>query len=216
VHLRFGSFHRIEQGRIVESRVLVDLPGLAAQAGRDLLPPGRGRVLWVPGPMAGDGVLDVAQDPAESAATLGLIEAMVFQGCNALDARGLESMGMARYWTPDMVWHGPHGIGSAIGFTEFQDNAQGPSVAAFPDRRGGHHRTRFAEGGAGGFVGWPSLRGTFSGAPFLGVEPTGRPIGMRIMDFYIRRGDRLAENFVLIDLVDWRRQVGAPLPLVGP
>ena len=94
---------------------------------------------------------------------------------------------------------------------EFRDYAQGPSVASFPNRRGGFHRARFADGVTAAFTGWPSLRGTFTGAPFHGVPPTGRPIGMNIMDFYVRRGDRLFENWVLIDLIDAWRQFGIDL-----
>ena len=210
VRLRFGEFYRVADGAIVELRCLLDILGLAAQAGFPLLPPFPGRAEPPPGPALGNGLCLRQQTPEATAATLDLVEAML-GGCNRLDERGLASMGMAAYWHTDMVWHGPWGIGSCYGFQEFQDYAQGPSVASFPDRRGGYHRARVADGVTAAFTGWPSLRGTFSGAPFHGLAPTGRRIGMNLMDFYVRRGDKLHENWVLIDLVDFWAQCGVDL-----
>ncbi|MEL6679608.1 MAG: ester cyclase [Pseudomonadota bacterium] len=215
--LRFGSFFRVAEGRVVETRMLVDLPGLAAQAGYALLPPFAGDAAPAPGPRHGSGLMRGPQDAGETAATLALVEDML-GGCNRLDGDDLGSMGMAAYWDPEMVWHGPWGIGSCHGFRAFQDHAQGPSVRSFPDRRGGFHQARIADGVAAAFTGWPSLQGRFTGAPFRGIAPTGGPIGQNIMDFYIRRGDLLYENWVMIDLVDFAAQCGVDLlePLDAP
>ncbi len=210
VRLRFGEFYRVAEGRIVEIRCLFDILGLAAQAGYPLLPPFEGGAVTPPGPCAGNGLCLHLQDADETRRTLNLVEAMI-DGCNRLDRRGLDSMGMEAFWHPDMVWHGPWGIGSCYGFREFQNYAQGPSVASFPDRTGGHHRARIAEGVTAAFTGWPSLKGSFTGAAFHGLAPTGKPIGMNLMDFYVRRGARLHENWVLIDLIDFWAQCGVDL-----
>ncbi len=207
VRLRFGEFYCVDADRIVEIRCLFDIPCLAAQAGHRLLPPFAGRPDTPPGPALRNGLARDPQCHVETTTTLDLVEAML-GGCNRLDERGLASMGMEAYWHDDMVWHGPWGIGSCHGFREFQDYAQGPSVASFPDRRGGHHRARIADGVTAAFTGWPSLKGTFNGEPFRGLEPTGGPIGMNLMDFYVRRGDKLHENWILIDLVDFWSQCG--------
>ncbi len=213
--LRFGEFYRIVDGRIAEIRCLFDIPGLAAQAGYELLPPFEGRAEPPPGPALGNGVVLGEQDAEETRYTLQLVEDML-GGCNRLDGSDLASMGMAAYWHEDMVWHGPWGVGSSYGFREFQEFAQGPSVASFPNRRGGFHRARFADGLTAAFTGWPSLRGDFTGKPFRGIAPTGGPIGQNIMDFYVRRGEKLHENWILIDLIDFAAQCGvdllAPLP----
>ena len=210
MHLRFAEFYRIEEGRVTEIRCLYDVLGLAAQAGFELLPPFHGRTITPPGPAVVDGVRRGGAPAGEAAATLALVEAML-GGCNQLEDGQLESMGMAAFWHDDMVWHGPWGVGSTHGFDEFQEHAQGPSVASFPNRRGGFHEARFADGPTAAFTGWPSLRGTFDGEPFRGIEPTGGEIGQNIMDFYVRRGDRLHENWVLIDLVDFAAQCGVDL-----
>ncbi len=209
VRLRFGVFHRFERDRIVEIRMLLDIVGLAAQAGVQLLP-SVPRPDHAPPPQLGNGLALGPQDAAESAGSLRLVEDML-GGCNRLDGSDLESMGMAQYWHDDMRWYGPAGVGAAHGFDEFQRYAQGPSVASFPNRRGGFHQARIADGLTAAFTGWPSLQGTFDGVPFRGIDPTGGPIGQNIMDFYVRRGDRLHENWVLIDLIDFAAQCGVDL-----
>lgn len=209
ISVRFGEFHRVVDGRIVEVRCLFDVLAVASQAGFDLLPAVR-RPGPPPGPAAGNGLSIDRQSPAETAATLGLVNDML-DGCNRLVDDDLASMGMDRFWHEDMAWYGPWGVGTACGFDEFQTEAQGPSVASFPNRRGGFHRARIADGVTAAFTGWPSLRGTFDGAPFRGLQPTKGPIGQNIMDFYVRRGPKLAENWVLIDLIDFARQCGVDL-----
>lgn len=210
VRFRFGEFYKVEDGKIVEIRCLFDILGLAAQAGYPLLPPFEGRGEVPPGPALNNGVCLTDQDPQESKKTLDIIEGML-GGCNRLKGDNLKSMGMSDFWHEDMVWHGPWGIGSSYGFQEFQDYCQGPSVSAFPGRTGGYHRARIAEGLTGAFTGWPSLKGNFSGKPFRGFQPTGKDIGMNIMDFYVRRDDKLHENWVLIDLIEFGQQCGINL-----
>lgn len=208
--LRFGEFYRVVDGRIVEIRCLFDILGLAAQAGIRLLPPVPARSEVATPPRLGNGLAITSQDPAASVETLALVEAML-GGCNALEGSDLASMRMSRFWHEDMVWHGPWGVGSYHGYQEFQDHAQGPSVRSFPNRRGGFHQARIADGLTAAFTGWPSLQGDFTGVPFRGIASTGGPIGQNIMDFYVRRGDKLLENWVLIDLIDFAAQCGVDL-----
>jgi predicted ester cyclase len=199
VRFRFGEFCKVEAGKIVEIRMIVDLIHLAQQAGINLLPPSSGRDLWIPGPLAGDGLIMTSQDPAESAASLELVETMIFGGLNKYDGNQ-DSQGLEQFWHPHMVWHGPVGIGSSYGLDEFKRNAQGPIVAAFPDRRGPGHQARIAEGQFAASTGWPSLVGTHL-HKFMDWPPTGERIGWNIMDFWKREGDKLLENWVMIDLI---------------
>jgi predicted ester cyclase len=210
VHFRFGEFCRVQEGRIVEIRIIVDLPDLLRQAGIHLLPPNYGRDLWIPGPLAGDGLLLEEQDPAESEKSLRLVEAMIFGGLNRYDGRSQDSQGLERFWHRHMVWHGPVGIGSAYGLDEFKKNAQGPIVCAFPDRKGVGHQARVAEGAFAASTGWPSLAGTHQ-HDYMGWAPTGERIGWNIMDFWKRDGDLLLENWVMIDLVGAAQESGVDL-----
>ena len=210
VKFRYGEFWRMEAGKIAEIRMLVDLPDLIRQADRDILPASYGRELWIPGPLAGDGLSLDASDAAETARTLRMVESMIFDGLNSYDQKSQASQGLERFWSQDLVWHGPVGIGSAYGIAEFLRHAQGPIVRAFPDRKGVGHQARIADGIYAASTGWPSLAGTHLGE-FLGWQPTGRPARWNIMDFWRRDGQLLRENWVLIDLIDAALQSGVEL-----
>jgi ketosteroid isomerase-like protein len=210
VHFRFGEFCQVRDGRIIEIRIIIDLPDLLRQAGIELLPPNYGRDLWIPGPLAGDGLLLEEQEAAESEKSLRLVEAMIFGGLNRYDGRSQDSQGLERFWHPHMVWHGPVGIGSAYGLDEFKRNAQGPIVRAFPDRKGVGHQARIAEGRFAASTGWPSLAGTHR-QEYMGWPPTEESIGWNIMDFWSRDGNLLLEDWVLIDLIDAARESGVDL-----
>ena len=210
VHFRFGEFCKVEDGQIVEIRIIVDLPDLMRQAGINLLPPNYGRDIWIPGPLEGDGILLEAQDPTESEKSLRLVEEMIFGGLNKYNGKSQDSQGLELYWHPHMVWHGPVGIGSAYGLDEFKKNAQGPIVRAFPDRKGVGHQARIAEGHFAASTGWPSLTGTHQNE-YMGWAPTGEKIGWNIMDFWKRDGDLLLENWVMIDLIDAALESGVDL-----
>lgn len=200
VHFRFGEFCKVQEGKIVEIRLIVDLPDLMRQAGIELMPPNYGRDIWIPGPLAGDGICLAEQDAAESEKTLDLVTTMIFGGLNKYDGKSQASQGLERYWHSHMVWHGPVGIGSTYGMDEFKKNAQGPIVRAFPDRRGVGHQARIADGCFAASTGWPSLGGTHLNK-YMDWEPTGEYIGWNIMDFWKRDGDKLLENWVMIDLI---------------
>jgi steroid delta-isomerase-like uncharacterized protein len=58
------------------------------------------------------------------------------------------------------------------------------------------------------------LTGTFSGAPFLGIEPTGRPLDIRGMDLIDVEDGRVAANAIYNDQLAFARQVGM-LPAEG-
>ncbi|MDQ2780373.1 MAG: ester cyclase, partial [Pseudomonadota bacterium] len=201
--LRFGEFYRWQRGvdgsaRVVEARILLDIVDLARQAGLRLLPLSLGREWSVPGPAGHDGLLLDATDPAYGTASMAQVLAMV-AGLFSFDGRNLQTMGMERFWHPQMMWYGPCGIGSTRGIGGFQRHHQAPFLHAFPDRKGAGHRARIAEGAFVASTGWPSVRATHAGA-YLGVAATGRPIGMRVMDWWRCEGPWLKENWVLIDL----------------
>ena len=206
--LRFGEFYRWQQGpdgvgRITEARVLLDIVDLARQAGRRILPPSSGLEWLVPGPAPHDGLLLGSTDPALGLESMRLTLEM-FTGLWRFDGKNLDSMDMPRYWHPNMMWYGPGGIGSMRGVGGFQRHHQAPFLHAFPDRGSPHHlprghRARVAEGPYVGSTGWPSVRGTFIG-DYLGVKATGKPINMRVMDWWRNDGKLLTENWVLIDL----------------
>ena len=207
--LRYGEFYRVVDGRIAEARVLLDLVDLARQAGCPLLPPSAGLSLLTPGPRLHDGLLRGPSDPQQGRASLAQVEAMI-DGLMRYDESTLQSMGMRAHWHPDMLWYGPGGIGTTRGIGGFERHHQAPFLHAFPDRKGGTHRARIAEGAYVASTGWPSVRATHSG-DYLGVPASGAAIQMRVMDWWRCESDLLVENWVFIDLPHLMLQMGVDL-----
>lgn len=208
--IRYGEFLRYEGGRAVEAYTIYDLLDVFRQAGIRLTAPSLGAEERWAAPATHDGIVPEPADPAETAASTAAVDAML-QGLGAYDGRTLASMGQVRFWAPAMMWYGPGGIGTTRGLKGFEDHHQIPFLEAFPDRRGGNHKCRMAEGAYVASTGWPSIHATHSGGSFMGLPPTGRRITMRVMDFWRREGDLLAENWVFIDLIDLLRQMGIDL-----
>lgn len=204
-HLRFGCFQRWAGGAVAETILLLDLPALMMQAGVWPLAPPLGPLIMAPAPGERDALFPDAS-PAQSAQSLALVEAMI-GGLMQFDGKSLQSMGMRRFWSDDFLWHGPGPIGSFQGHTDYERGHQRPFLAAFPDRVGGNHRARLAQGAFVASTGWPSIRATHKGGAWLGLAPTGRAVTMRVMDFWRRDGDRLSENWVMIDILDLLTQL---------
>lgn len=207
--LRFGEVLRVADGRIVEAYCHLDFLDLMRQAGVDPLPPSRGAPGLFPAPRGHDGLLLDPPDPATGAASLAAVEAMI-AGLRRYDRKSLASMGQEAFWDRNMMWYGPHGIGSTRALAGFQAHHQAPFLHAFPDRRGGDHKARFGDGAYVVSTGWPSVRATFSG-DWLGAAPTGRPIEMRVMDIWRNAPEGLAENWVFIDIPHVLLQGGVDL-----
>lgn len=200
-YLRFGCFEREEDGRVVETLLLLDLPSLMRQAGCWPLaqPPGPDPMAPVPRTTEGD-----------AAASLARVEAMI-AGLMRYDGRSLVSMGMREHWVPRFNWFGPAAIGSFRGHADYERGHQGPFLRAFPDRVGGNHRARIAEGALVASTGWPSIRATHRGDGWLGLAATGRAVTMRVMDFWAVEDGLITDNWVMIDVPDLLAQLGVDL-----
>lgn len=208
IRMRFGEFLRIEDAQIVEVYTLFDIIDLMSQSGFEVLPPGPGRDIHPPGPSTASAVLLEEQDAKISKQSLGQLEDMLFKGMNYRTRNSGGSM--QGYWQPDMVWYGQKGMGSSFGLDEFQRNAQGTILQAYPDRIGGFHLVRLGEGECAAMGGLRTLQGTHTG-DFLGIAATGNSVAWRIMDFYTLKDGLLFENWNLIDLIDACSQIGVDL-----
>lgn len=192
-HIRFGEFSAVYDGKIILTYLILDLPEVLRQAGFDLVPRGLGAEEPVPGPQSRDGIFFDKKDDAEGARTLATAKTM----CGVLNRPECRS-----YWTEDMKWYGPGGIGTTTGYDDFEAKHQAPFNHAFPSYSGsfGVHVVDIGEGNYAGWVGWPSIRAIHSGV-FLGCPPTGNIVEWRLMDFYRREGDLIAENWVPVDML---------------
>ncbi|PID35730.1 MAG: polyketide cyclase [Rhodobacterales bacterium] len=207
-YLRYAEFHKVERGKITETAFFFDIPHVMAQAGQNPLPPQTAAHIMTPGPRTHDGLLHAPQDPAESAATLALINRMI----NDINAAGRlpPEQELARCWHDDMAWYGPTGIGATYTIGRYIEQHQRPFRTHLTDRVFNGHKCRLAEGRYGGFFGWANLTLRNTGG-FMGMTGSERPADMRVVDIYRRDGDKLAENWVFIDLLHFLNQQGLDL-----
>ena len=207
--LRYGRFDRFEGARVVETLLLLDLPALMIEAGVWPLGAPLGPPRMAPGPATRDGVAPASLPDRDGAQSVGLVEAMI-AGLGKFDGGSLRKMGMTDFWTDDFWWYGPAPIGNFRGHADYERGHQAPFLAAFPDRKGGHHRARFGERHYACSTGWPSIYATHKGGDWLGLAATSKPVTMRVMDFWRRdaASDLLIENWVMIDIADFCRQLG--------
>ena len=209
VMVRYAEFSRVEGDQITEQALFVDLLHLMAQAGQYPLPGMTGAQLVQPGPMTHDGLLRGPQDDAASAKTLALIERMIgaIDNANTAEQPPTPQQELARDWVDDMVWWGPTGIGATYTIDRYITQHQQPFRTQLGARKFNGHICRMAEGTYGGFFGWPNLTMECTG-PYMGLTPSNRSADMRVVDIYRRDGDKLAENWIFIDMLHFLNMQG--------
>ncbi|CAN5773718.1 nuclear transport factor 2 family protein [soil metagenome] len=207
--LRYVEFHRVTGGQIAESATFVDVLDVMRQAGHYPLPPPMGADHVQLGPRSHDGILLEPRDPDEGARTMAVIEHMMggLAVANADPDNRMPRAVLAESWHDDMVWHGPAGIGTTYTIDRYQQQHQYPFRTNMADKQFRGHLARIAEGDYGCFFGWPNLINTPLGG-FLGLTGGAVPAEMRVVDVYRREGDKLAENWVFIDVPHWLAMQG--------
>lgn len=207
--LRYCEFNQVIEGRIAATPMYFDIPHLMMQAGLTPFPPQTGAHLIQPGPRTHDGLLTGPQPAGEGEKTLACINAMI-SDLGQWDS-GLElEQELARSWTDDMLWWGPAGIGSTFTIARYAKQHSAPFRAGFTDRSKTRHICRLAEGHYGGFFGWPNFTARPTGG-FMGMPATGKAGEFRVIDIYRREGEKLAENWVFIDLLHFWNQQGVDI-----
>ncbi len=207
--LRYCSFDRVEGGRIAETAMFFDIPHLMMQAGLAPFPPQTAAHMVQPGPLTHDGLLHAPQPAADGAATLAAINAMIGDLGQWQLGLPLEEE-LARTWADDMIWWGPAGIGASYTIERYARQHSAPFRAGFADRSKTTHIARLAEGHYGGFFGWPNFTARPTGG-FMGMPGTNKAGEFRVIDIYRRDGDKLAENWVFIDLLHFWAQQGVDI-----
>ncbi|MEM7722627.1 MAG: ester cyclase [Pseudomonadota bacterium] len=215
VFLRFGEFYRVENGQLTQARIIVDLLHLLHEIDRYPLPGHYGTPVSFPAPATQDGICPANR--ADGARSLDIVQNML-GALHVYDPDTFGSdyqTGSQGLWHRDFMWYGPGGIGSTTGWTGFVDHHRADFLRAFPDRKGGNHYCRIGDGNYAAVSGWPSMTMTHQG-PYLGVPATGKPLTLRVMDFYRCTETQIAENWVLLDYVHLLRQMGVDvLALAG-
>lgn len=212
--LRYAEYHRIEDGKLQETALFFDVLAVMHQAGVWPLPQQTGSHMAIPGPLGNQGQLFDAQDPDEGIKTLALVNAMASQisatnvAMNDPRATPLTPQEELRqHWHEDMAWYGPAGIGSTYTINRYAEQHQQPFRKQLADRKFNGHIARFAEGNHCGFFGWPNLTMIPTGG-YLGMPGSNKPADMRVTDIYRRDGDKLSENWVIIDMLHFLKMQG--------
>ena len=211
-NLRYAEFTCVEDGKITETGLFIDIIGFMLQAGVNPLPPATGNYFVYPGPRDHNGLLFEDQDPKEGEDTLALVNKMVqdLTDLNESGAMGCPPEILEKTWSKEMIWYGPGGIGASYTIPRYQLQHQLPFRNNLKDKKFNGHECRFAEGNFACFFGWPNLSNTPTGG-FLGL-PGGEVRGdMQVVDVYYRRGDKLLENWVFIDIPYWLKQQGVDI-----
>jgi len=211
-HIPYAEFHRIEDGLITESALFIDIVKVMQQSGLNPFPHQTGACFIHPGPKTHDGILTNHYDPKEGKDTIELLNRMI-DDLSALNQSGEDRCPpewLARTWRDDMTWYGPGGIGAAYTIPRYQEQHQYPFREGLTDKSYNGHVTRFAEGNYACFFGWPNLNNRNIG--WLGLPKGDHPLAeMRVVDVYRRDGDKLAENWVFIDVPYYLMQHGIDL-----
>ena len=203
--IRYAEFHKVENGKLVETALFIDLLHLMAQAGITPLPQQTGMHLVQPGPRTHDGLLFAPQARQEGEATLALINRMIGDINHGQYASPQDEL--RQCWHEDMLWWGPTGIGASYTIDRYIQQHQRPFRTQNEGRRFNGHICRMAEGQYGGFFGWPNLSLKPTGG-YLGMPPYPDYADMRVVDIYRREGDKLAENWIFIDLLHFLNMQG--------
>lgn len=196
--LRYAEFNRVCDGKIAETALFIDIISVMQQAGLNPLPDQTGAAFITPGPRTHDGLMFDDQDPEEGQKTQELILQLIEDLTTSYDDAPEERLG--RCWHDNMAWFGPAGIGATFTRERYRKQHQDPFRNGLKEFEYRGHICRFSEGKYGGFFGWPSLSMKSAGG-FLGLAESDCRTEMRVLDIYRREGDKLAENWVFIDLL---------------
>jgi hypothetical protein len=196
--LRYAEFNRVCDGKIAETALFCDIISVMQQAGLNPLPDQTGAAFITPGPLTHDGLMFDDQDPEEGQRTQELIQQLITDLTSSYDDAPEERLG--RCWHENMAWYGPAGIGATFTRERYRKQHQDPFRNGLKDIEFHGHICRFSEGNYGGFFGWPNLSMKSTGG-FLGLPESDYRTEMRVVDIYRREGNKLAENWVFIDLL---------------
>ena len=195
--LRYVEFCRVTDGQVAEIATFLDLLDVLAQGGIHPLPPQTGAHLVTPGPRTQNGILLDPQPEQQGRQTMHAIDTMIAELIDLDVASPMDHL--QKHWTPDMSWYGPAGIGTSYTREGYQRHHAGPFETTLQFVRHYGHICRTAEGYFGGFFGYPSLAVKMTGG-FMGLPANDVEADMRIVDMYRREGDKLAENWIFIDM----------------
>lgn len=204
----YVSWYKIDNGVIVETVEFLDILSVITQVGHNPYAAQQSAAhIMSPGPLTHDGLLYETQDLASSVKTFNLTNAMLTELAETYTSPAEH---MSRHWHTDMTWFGPAGIGGCLGFEGYRRGHTGPFeeqqdfVAYYPET------AATAEGNYAAFL-WRPCLGMRNTGDYMGVLANEVVAEMRVVDVYRRDGDKLAENWIFIDMLHFMHMQGVDL-----
>lgn len=207
-YVPYVTFYRIDDGTIVETVEFFDILAVITQAGRNPWSTQQTAAhIMSPGPLTHDGLLHTPQQPSQSADTFTLTNTMLTELAVEMTSPADH---MTRHWHADMNWFGPTGIGACLGFPGYRRGHTGPFEKHLEFIDYIPEEAATAEGHYSAFLWWPCLRMRNLGG-YMGLPASDVAAEMRVVDVYRREGDKLAENWIFIDMLHFLNMQGVDL-----
>ena len=127
-----------------------------------------------------------------------VIESMV----NGLNDHRIEDIG--EFFSKNFRWMGNFGCGTKSGLEEFQDNWQKPFQEAFSNKVCIDEARLFMGEWAAAF----GKQEAIHSGEFMGIEPTGKKVEIRYMDFWKVSEGKIQDNWVMVDFPFVMKQLG--------
>jgi predicted ester cyclase len=135
---------------------------------------------------------------SKTAETKAVIEGMV----DGLNDHRIGDIG--EFFAQSFRWMGNAGCGTKPDLQAFQDNWQKPFQAAFHDKVCVDEARLYMGEWAAAF----GRQEATHGGTFMGIEPTGKRIEIRYMDFWKVEDGRITDNYVMVDFPYVLAQLG--------
>ena len=137
-------------------------------------------------------------DLSKTKKTQEVIESMV----DGLNDHRIEDIG--EFFSKNFRWMGNFGCGTKSGLKEFQDNWQKPFQKAFSDKVCIDEARLFMGEWAAAF----GRQEAIHSGEFMGIEPTGKKVEIRYMDFWKVSEGKIQDNWVMVDFPFVMKQLG--------
>lgn len=207
-YLPYTSLYCIEGGHIIETVEFLDILAVITQAGLNPYAEYQsGGHLMAPGPKTHNGLLGQSIGISGGQQTLDLSLGMLTELAESYTS---PEDHLARFWHPDMNWFGPAGIGASLGFPGYRRGHTGPFEEKLETLAIHDWELATAEGDFSAVMWWPCLTMRNIG-DYMGVPASAASADMRVVDLYRRDGDKLAENWIFIDMLHFLAEQGVDL-----
>ena len=208
--LRYAEFYKVENNKITEGAIFLDIINFIQQLGISIIPESTGLVCVTPGPMNHKGLKFDHSDNNESQKTLELIHRMRDRLVKGSKMQSYKDE-LTLDWHDDMIWWGPGGIGASYTIDGYTKGHTKPFQDGLEFVKFNGHILSSAEDDLGGWFGWPNLIMKPKGG-YLGLtNASDIESEMRVVDLYRRDEDKIAENWIFIDHLHFLKGLGIDL-----